>query len=101
MGLGVDSRITLKVVARETPTVSRGRKAAVRGAPGRVLRTPPGSESRACLQRGNSGTWESHLSPGHIPGLRDRVTKGPGVAWTLPPRHAPLGGTTNGRKQAR
>ena len=26
-------------------------------------RTPPGSESGACLQRGHSGTWESHLSP--------------------------------------
>src|SRR5215813_13196260 len=98
MGRVVDSRITLKGVARETPTVSSGPKAAVRGAPGRVLRTPPGSESRACLQRGNSGTGESHLSPCHSPGLGDRVTKGPGVAWTRPPRHEPRGDTTNGRK---
>jgi hypothetical protein len=53
------------------------------------------------LKRGNSGTWESYLSPGHIPGLGDRVTKGPGVAWRLPPRYESLGDTTNGRKQAR
>ncbi len=39
------------------------RKAAVLGARGRVRRTPPGSESGACLHRGNSGTWESQLSP--------------------------------------
>jgi len=25
--------------------------------------TPPGSESRACVQRGNSETWEGRLSP--------------------------------------
>jgi hypothetical protein len=25
--------------------------------------TPPGSKSGACRHRGNSGTWESHLSP--------------------------------------
>ena len=47
----------------------------------RVSRTPPGSESGACLQRGNSGTWESLLSPCFRPGMGDRVTKGPGVTW--------------------
>ena len=34
--------------------------------------------SGAGIPRGNSGTWESHLSPGHIPGLGDRVSQGPG-----------------------
>jgi hypothetical protein len=38
-------------------------KAAVREAVWQVSRTPPGSESGACLHRGNSGTWESQLSP--------------------------------------
>ena len=47
----------------------------------RVSRTPPGSESGACLQKGNSGTWESLLSPWFRPGMGDRVTKGPGVTW--------------------
>ena len=67
----------------------------------RVHRTPPGSESGACLHRGSSGTWENHLSPCTIPGLGDRVTKGPGVIWGLRPDHEPDGDTTNGRKQAR
>src|SRR5262249_21436272 len=75
----VDSRISLPVVRRGKPTVSTGRKAAVLGAVWRVRRTPPGSESGACVQRGNSGTWESHLSPCYIPGVGDRGTKGPGV----------------------
>src|SRR6266849_8795644 len=43
------------------PTVCTHWKAAVLDACWRVSRTPPGSESGACLQRGNSGTWESHL----------------------------------------
>ena len=66
--------------SRGKPTVSSGWKAAVLGALWRVRRTPPGSESGACLHRGNSGTWESHLSPCPIPGMGDRVTKSPGVA---------------------
>ena len=49
--------------SRGKPTVCKRWKAAVLGAQWRVRRTPPGSESGACLQRGNSGTWESHLSP--------------------------------------
>src|SRR4029450_9066164 len=101
MGIVVDSRITLKDVLRGKPTVSSGRKAAVLDTPGQVWRTPPGSESGACMHRGNSGTWESHLSPCHIPGLGHRVTKGPGVAWRLPPRHEPHGDNPNGRQQAR
>jgi hypothetical protein len=88
-------------VLRGKPTVSSGRKAAVLGATWQASRTPPGSENEACIHRGSLGTWESHLSPCHIPGLGHRVPKGPGVAWTLPPRHEPLGDTTNGRKQAR
>src|SRR4030095_6097497 len=45
------------------PTVSRGWKAGVLGAWGRVRRTPPGSASGAWLQRGNAGRWESRRSP--------------------------------------
>ena len=83
------------------PTVASGRKAAVLGAGGRVRRTPPGSKSGACLHRGSSGTWESHLSPCHIPGMGDRVTKGPGVVWEFRPDHEPVRDTTNGQQQAR
>src|SRR5438093_2059321 len=57
----------------------------------RVHRTPPGAESGACLQRGNSGTWENHLSPSITPGMGDRVTKAPGVTWRLHPGHEPDG----------
>ena len=48
---------------RGQPTVASGWKAAVLGAFWRVCRTPPGSESGACLHRGHAGTWESHRSP--------------------------------------
>jgi hypothetical protein len=75
------------VVSKGKPTVCKRRKAAVLGALWRVRRTPPGSESGAWVQRGNSGTWESHLSPCPIPGMGDRVTKGPG--------HEPVRDTTN------
>ena len=81
--------------SRGKPTVCKRWKAAVLSAGGRVRRTPPGSESGACLHRGNSGTWESHLSPCPIPGMGDRVTKGPGVPWGLPPGHEPVRDTTN------
>ena len=83
------------VYSRGKPTVCKRWKAAVLRAVGRVRRTPPGSESGACLHRGNSGTWESHLSPCLIPGMGDRVTKGPGVPWGLPPGHEPVRDTTN------
>jgi hypothetical protein len=95
MGRVVDSRIILTVVRRKTPTVSSGRQAAVLKASGRAVRTPPGSKSRACLHRGNSGTWESHVSPCQPPGLGDRVPKGPGVVWGLRPAHEPVRDTTN------
>src|SRR3970040_1759180 len=36
-----------------------------------------------------------------MPGLGDRVTKGPGVLWALRPDHEPFGETTNGEKNAR
>ena len=29
--------------------------------------TPPGSKGGACIQRGNSGTWESRLAPWRTP----------------------------------
>src|SRR5262249_49850976 len=96
----VDSRIAA-AVSRRKPTVCKRRKAAVLGALWQVRRTPPGSESGACLHRGSSGTWENHLSPCITPGLGDRVTKGPGVTWGLHPGHEPDEDTTNTVKQAR
>src|SRR2546425_5406018 len=63
MSIVVDTRISLKAVTRGKPTVSSGRKAAVLDATWRVHRTPPGSKNGACIHRGSSGTWESHLSP--------------------------------------
>jgi hypothetical protein len=45
------------------PTVCSDRKAAVLDATRQVFRTPPGSESGAGLQRGDSGTWESQWCP--------------------------------------
>jgi hypothetical protein len=79
MCIVVDIGISLTVVWRGKPTVCKRRKAAVLDALWQGCRTPPGSESGACSHRGNSGTWESYLSPCCIPGLGDRVTKGPGV----------------------
>ena len=46
-------------VQRGKPTVSKSRKATVPHTLRRVCGTPPGSKSGACVQRGNSGTWES------------------------------------------
>ena len=57
--------------------------------------------SGACLHKGNSGTWESHVSPCQTPGVGDRVTKGPGVVWGLRPDHEPVRDTTNTPKWAR
>src|SRR6266850_1909886 len=57
------------------PKVVRAAVLSRLGALWRAVRTPPGSESGACLQRGDSGTWESHLAPCHRPGMGDRVTK--------------------------
>jgi len=48
-----------------------------------VHRTPLGFESGVCLHSGNSGTWESHLSPCFIPGVGDQVTKNPGVTGSF------------------
>jgi hypothetical protein len=69
--------------AREgKPTGCLTRKAAVLWTLyGDVLRTPPGSKSGACTHRGDSGTWESLLSPCHT-GPEDqgyRLTKSPGA----------------------
>src|SRR5712691_10042762 len=97
----VDSRIALKAVERGKPTVCKPRKAAVLSALWRVSRTPPGSESGACIHRGNSGTWESQLSPCLIPGLGDRATKSPGVVGGFPPWPRALRGDHEPRKQAR
>ena len=47
---------------------------------GKVFRTPPGSESGACIYGGSSGTWESHLSPINKPEMRvHRLNKVPGA----------------------
>ena len=97
----MDSRIILKAVARGKPTVCRGRKAAVPDALWRVSGTPPGSASGACIQRGSSGTWESHRSPCYISGLGDRATPGPGGVGELRPQPEPDGDTTNPPQQAR
>jgi hypothetical protein len=45
------------------PTLWIERKAAVLKALWQVFRTPPGSETRACAQRGSSGTWEIQMFP--------------------------------------
>jgi hypothetical protein len=87
--------------SRGKPTVCTHWKAAVLDAIGRGCRTPPGSKSGACLQRGNSGTWENYLSPCTTPGVGDRATKSPGVVRALRPGHEPCGDTTNAQKQAR
>ena len=101
MSIVVDKRIALKGVRRGKPTVSSGRKAAVLDALWRAWRTPPGSKSGACIHRGSSGTWESHVSPCHMPGMGDRVTKSPGVVWGRRPEHEPVWDSTNEPKRAR
>ncbi len=92
-------------VAREKPTGCRGRKAAVLDAPRRVSRTPPGSESGACLQKGDSGTWESPWSPWGISGVGVPTieVKTPGVARRRPPRTRALRnqGTQSQRRDPR
>ena len=100
-GIVVDNRRTLKMGQRGMPTVSSGRKAAVLGAGGRVRGTPPGSKRGACIHRGSSGTWESHLSPCQTPGVGDRVTQSPGVVWGLRPDHEPVRDPTNAQQWAR
>ena len=69
------------------PTVCSGRKAAVLRAVWRGLRTPPGSESGACMQRGDSGTWESQRSPCVTSGVGGPTgtVKTPGVERRLQP----------------
>ena len=92
-------------VAREKPTVCSGRKAAVLDAPRRVSRTPPGSESGACFQKGDSGTWESQWSPWGISGVGVPTVevKTPGVARRRPPRTRALRkqGTQSQRRDPR
>jgi hypothetical protein len=82
MCIVVVERITLAV--RGKPTVCKRRKAAVLGTVWQVPRTPPGSESGACLHRGNSGTWESHPSPCTSAGkggpADQRPWRGPGAS---------------------
>ena len=62
---------------------------------------PPGSQSGACMHRGSSGTWASHLSLCPIPGKGDRATNSPGVVGGLRPAHEPVRDTTNAPQQAR
>ena len=65
LGRGVDIRLTLKLVRRGTPTVSRGRKATVPSAPRQESGTPPGFKSGAWRPRGHSGPGESQRSSGN------------------------------------
>jgi len=57
---------------RRKPTALTHRKAAVLAASWRAGGTPPGSEKAAYVHRGNSGTCESHVSPGGSEGLGSR-----------------------------
>src|SRR5438874_4272024 len=97
----VDSRISLPAVLRGKPTVGTHRKATVPDAFWRVDGTPPGSEKGACIQRGNAGTWESHLSPCSYSRTRGPGDQRPWRGRGLPPEHEPVRDTTNARKQAR
>ena len=95
-GRVVDKRRALTRAARGTPTGGTRRKAAVRAAGWRGARTPPGSEHGACGPRESAGTWASHRSPCGRPGMGDRVTPSPGVAWVRPPGHEPTTDPTHG-----
>jgi hypothetical protein len=88
--------------SRGKPTLGMQRKAAVLDTRRRVPRTPPGSESEACHQRGHSGTWERQQSPGHdFPEEEGyRVNKSPGVDGLLPAVREPATEHKD-RKQAR
>ena len=57
----VDIRIIL--LCGRKPTLFSTRKAADVDTIWRVFRSPPESETRACAQRGNSGTWEIQMFP--------------------------------------
>lgn len=74
------------------PTVSKSRKAAVLDTPWRVCGTPPGSKSGACVQRGNSGTWESQCVSWWEIRLRSAARRGKGSRRSegrlAPPRRA-------------
>lgn len=71
------------------PTIWSGRKAAVSGALWQASATPPGSviTGRACIHRGNSGTWEvQHLPSSKCRVMEVRLNKPPrpGEAWDMP-----------------
>jgi hypothetical protein len=83
--------------SRGKPTVCTRWKAAVLGARWRVRRTPPGSESGACLHRGTRELGRAICLLDDMPGLGDRVTKGPGAVWALRSDSEPFGDTTNAR----
>jgi len=65
---------------RRKPTCWIVRKAAVPVALWQATGIPPGSSARACAQRGNSGTWESQVSPCVRCGDREAVP------WRIKPR---------------
>jgi hypothetical protein len=87
------------------PTVCSDRKAAVLDAPRRVGRTPPGSESGACFQRGarelGRATWSPWVTSGV--GVPTVTVKTPGVARRRPPRTRTLRkqGTQSPRRDPR
>ena len=57
--------------------------------------------SGACLHRGTRELGRATCLLDDIPGVGDRVTKGPGVFLGLPPEHEPGRDTTNVWKHAR
>ncbi len=88
---------------RGKPTVCTHRQAAVLGACGRVPRTPPGSESGACMPRGNSETWESQWSPcgesgGGVPTIAGKT---PGAERRLQPLKRAFWRKTKGTQSKR
>jgi len=65
MCIVVDIRI-IRYLERsgKADAVQRAEGSSAATASGEGAATPPGSENGACTHGGNSGTWESHMSPG-------------------------------------
>ncbi len=91
-----DNRASWRGKADAVPL--RGRQQFI-GAPWRVPKTPPGSETRACIHKGSSGTWESRRSPCIAPGdWVHRLSNGPGDTGMLPPGVERTSGVTRYRE---
>ena len=81
MCIVVDMKITSAEARGKADAVERSGRQQSETGKGDASRTPPGSESGAWIHRGNSGTWESHLSPcQNMPEEQGyRLTKSPGA----------------------